>query len=87
MKYKELRELIYNYPTKSKWGFTNDEIKQLLEDNFKGVEFNQDKYYDAMMGNTCMLSGDNEIINYHCDVVSGLLCGIEKRGLYFSEWD
>ena len=86
MNYKELRELIYNYPTKSKWGFTNDEIKQLLETNFKDVEFNQNKYNDAMMGNTCMME-DNEIINYHCDVLKGISCGLENRNLKWNEFD
>lgn len=79
-----LQDLVYNYPTKSPYGLLDEEIKQLVTDNFK--EFNWDKYYDAMMGNTCM-TYEGKIVNYHCDVITGIKCGIENRNIHFSEFD
>lgn len=83
---KELEDLVYNYTTVSKYGLLNSEIKQLINDNFKNIPFNWNKYYDAMMGNTCMTLGD-KTIKYHCDVLTGIKCGLEDRDIKLSEWD
>lgn len=82
---KSLEELIYSYPTNSKYGFTDDEIKGFISLNVK-QPISQKHYDSAMQGNTCMIEGGN-VINYHCDVLKAIRCGIEKRGLTFSEWD
>lgn len=82
---KNLEELIYSYPTKSKYGFTDVEIKEFIALNVK-QPISQKHYDGAMWGNTCMVE-NNKIINYHCDVLKAIRCGIEKRGLTFSEWD
>ena len=79
----ELREKIYNYPTKYKEGFTNDEMDELLKD-YPNV--NMDKFNGAMMGNTCMVRG-GKVINYHCDVELALRCGLENRDPNVFEWD
>ena len=81
----ELKDLVYNYPTRSKYGFMSDEQKALLE-QFPNI--NMDKYNDALCGITCMrdeVSGD--FIIYHCDILTALKCGIENRDMYSHEWD
>jgi hypothetical protein len=82
--YKEIYDKVYNYPTKYPEGFIKSEIDDLIKDY---PDFDMNKYYDAMMGNTCHMSKDNELIMYHCDVEHGLRCGIEKRALTLDEWD
>jgi len=79
----DLEKLIYEYPTKYKEGFTGAELKELID---KFPDMNMDKYNDAMMGNTCMVI-DGQTIIYHCDVLTGLRCGIEDRDIRLSEWD
>ena len=82
--YDEADKAVSEFKTKNEEGFTNDEMKELLKNNFEGI--NMDKFYNAMMGNTCMVIGD-EIINYHCDVEKALRCGLENRDLTIGEWD
>ena len=86
--YKELESKVYNYPTKYPEGFTSDEMEKLLED-YPNVEMS--KFNDAMMGNTCMMKceddGKMQIVNYHCDVLKALICGLENRQLRIEEWD
>jgi hypothetical protein len=82
---KNLEELINSYPTNSEYGFTEDEIKEFIALNVK-QEFSLKHYYGAMQGNTCILVND-KIVNYHCDVLSAIRCGIDKRGLTNGEWD
>lgn len=74
---------IYKYPTKSEYGFTDKEIKELLT-LFPNI--NMEKFNDALMGNTCMII-DNEIITYHCDIDKAIRCGVENRNLTQAEWD
>ena len=87
--YKELEDKVYNFPTKYPEGFTQKEIEKLLED-YPNVEMS--RFNDAMMGNTCRLRTDPDteekfIINYFCDVLTALKCGLEKRSLYGYEID
>jgi hypothetical protein len=79
----KLRDLVYNYKTKYKEGFIDSEIAELLA---KFPNINMDRYYDAMMGNTCMLIG-TDVIRYHCDILVGLCCGLENRGITTFEFD
>ena len=82
--YKKLEDRVYNYPTTNKAGFVESEMEELLS-HYKGI--NMDKFYDAMMGNTCMVAPDGQTIMYHCDIFNALLCGIENRDLNVFEWD
>ena len=82
--YKEVYDKVYNYKTKYPQGFIESEIKELL----KGYpDIDMKKFDDAMMGNTCMIAPDDQTIIYHCDVEKAILCGIEKRGLKWYEFD
>jgi hypothetical protein len=81
---KNLNKIVYSYNTKYDQGFTEDEIFSLIKQI--GGDINIARFNDAMMGNTCMVI-DNQIINYHCDVLTALRCGYENRGLKFSEFD
>ena len=67
--------LINNFPTKHKEGFTTPEIDDLLK-LFPNIETS--KVDDALNYNTCEVV-EGEIINYHCDVLMALKCGIENR--------
>ena len=80
---KNLKDYVYNYPTKHKQGFIKDDLEKILNE-FPRV--NMDKFNDAMMGNTAMLI-NNEIINYHIDVYHALLAGLENRNLTIGEFD
>lgn len=79
-----LEELVYQYPTKHKHGFTDVEQQEML-DLFENI--NMDKYNSTMMGNTCMMDEEDGIITYHCDVLTALKCGIENRDQTVGEWD
>ena len=82
--HEEIHEKVYSFKTKSNYGFVQSEIDELLKD-YPSVNMN--RFDDAMMGNTCMLSDDNEIINYFCDVRTALICGLEDRAMKSWEWD
>ena len=79
-----LYEKVYNYKSKSEYGLIEAEIKDILKDY---PDCNMEKYNSAMMGNTCMFEDDKGFINYHCDVYSAILCGVEDRELTIDEWD
>jgi len=84
---KCLEDLVYNYKTINKYGFIQEEIEELIK---MFPNFNEEKYVDAMRGNTCMMTvynGKPRIVNYHCDVLTGLKCGIENRNIRIEEWD
>ena len=78
-----IREKVYNYPTKHKEGFVKSKVDALLK---KFPNIDMEKFNYALMGNTCMVK-EGEIIQYHCDIEKALMCGIEKRKLRISEWD
>lgn len=79
----DIKKLVYEYPTKHKFGFMPDELKDIVS---KFPKINMDKYNDAMMGNTCAMV-DEKLVIYHCDVLKALICGIENRDLRIDEWD
>lgn len=79
----QLRDFVYNYKTKHKEGFTGSELEE-VKSLFKNLAI--DKFNNAMNGNTCMMI-DGEIINYHCDVLTALSCGIENRDVKWYEFD
>jgi len=78
-----MKEIVYNYKTKYKEGFTNKEILEILK-MFPNLDL--EKFYDALDGITCMVKG-NDVITYHHDILTALVCGAEKRGLRPYEWD
>lgn len=78
-----MKDLVYNFPTKNKEGFTNSEIDELLS---KFDNLNVSKFQDALRGVTCMVI-DNEIVIYHCDILTALYCGLENRDMYSYEMD
>jgi len=80
---KELENLVYGFKTKYKEGFVQSEIEELLK-NYPNID--REKFNKAFWGNTCMVRNE-EIITYHCDVYTALLCGIEERDIKASEWD
>jgi len=60
---KELQDLVYNYKTKYKEGFTDLEIKRLLIQ----LKIDEESFNKSLGVNTCMIK-DNQIITYHSDV-------------------
>jgi len=78
-----LHDLVYNFKTKHKGGFTEADQQKLLK---KFPKINMEKYKNAMMGHTCVMV-DGELVIYHCDVLGALRCGLENRNLTEAEWD
>lgn len=79
---ENVESFVYDYPTKHVQGFLASEIMTILEKY--GID--NDKFYDALGVNTCMMIG-GQFITYHCDILKGLLCVIENREQTFEEWD
>ena len=81
----DIDKLVNEYPTLHKEGFTNKEMRDLIL-SLKDTPINMDKFNSTMMGNTCMMI-NGMVINYHCDVIMALTCGIENRDQTAYEWD
>ena len=81
-----LKDYIYNTKWTSKWGMLYNEIEPLINHLRSNYAFNEDKYNDAMMCNTCMMH-EGKIVNYHCDVLLALNCALENRDQKVEEWD
>jgi len=79
----KITDIVNNFPTKNKEGFTGKEIQTLLK---QYPDINMEKFHDALRGITCMMI-DNEMIIYHCDVELALRCGLENRDPTAFEWD
>lgn len=80
----DIQSFVYEYKTKHKEGFTPTELENIKKEF--PFEINEEKFNNAMMGNTCMMI-DDVIITYHCDVVTALRCGSENRDMRWWEWD
>lgn len=78
-----LEDKVYNYKTKYLYGFTQSELKQILEEY---PDINMDKVENTLMRNTGRVIDDN-FITYHCDVLTALRCDIENRDQYGYEFD
>lgn len=83
MNYTQLKNFIYNYKTVYPQGFTFDEIKDVLT-HFPSV--NIEKYNNAMTCLTCFAIDGNTVI-FHCDVLTGIRCGLENRDISPLEFD
>jgi len=79
-----IQHMVYHYPTKSEFGFSEEELALLLS-WFPTI--NKKKFNDAMIGNTCMTDKNGGLINYHIDVLTALKCGFENRDLTLAEFD
>jgi hypothetical protein len=75
-------DVIYNYETKHKQGYTPQEIKSFLEK----YSIDEDAFYKNLGVNTCMIT-DGDVITYHCDILKGVLMTIEERGQMPWEFD
>lgn len=78
-----IEETVKSFKTNSEFGFTNEEIVELLK-LYPTVDI--EKFNNALVGITCMVI-EGEMIIYHCDVISALYCGLENRELRSWEWD
>jgi len=80
---KSVFDIVYNYPTKYREGFTNSEIEEVLK-NFPNL--NREFYNNALYGTTCMMI-DNEMIIYHCDIENAIICGLRGTNIGGIKWD
>lgn len=80
---KSVFDIVYNYPTKYREGFTNSEIEEVLK-NFPNL--NRKFYDNTLYGTTCMMI-DNEMITYHCDIENAIICGLKNTNIGGIKWD
>lgn len=78
---KNIEKIVSEYKTKYKYGFTKEEILDVLK-NFPKI--NMTKFHEATFGDTCEMV-DGDLITFHCDLKKALRCGIENRDLRFNE--
>jgi hypothetical protein len=83
MTQKQIQKLVYNYPTMYAEGFTNKEVKDLAS---KIPNINMKKVNNSLYCNTC-IKIENELINYHHDVLLAITCGVQNRDVNIEEWD
>lgn len=76
-------DIVYNYPTKNKEGFTYSEVEDVLK-NFPNL--NRDYFNNALRGTTCMMI-EKEIITYHCDIENAIICGLKGTNVVGIKWD
>lgn len=81
--YNKLKDKVYNFKTKHEIGFLREEVEELLKDYPK---INVDKFYEATNGNTVQVR-EGKVVEYHCDILLALVCGLENRDPHASEWD
>lgn len=74
---------LFEYKTKSEWGFSQKEIDEVLKDF---PDINMDYFNEALMGITGMME-EGEFITYPIDLVKAIRCGITDSKLKFYEWD
>jgi len=84
--YDEVVNHIYNYKTEYEKGLNSDEMRDVYLFFESKYKMNIEKYYDALMGNTCIIV-NGRILTFHCDVVKALVCAIENRDMYGYEFD
>lgn len=79
----QIHEIVYTKKTRFKKGLTGDEIRSLLK-KFSSVT---ERDFNKAMGVTTVQVIKGEVVYFHCDVETALLCCIEKRELKPVEWD
>jgi len=83
MKRIKIEDVVYNYPTKYKIGFTNEEIRELLK-KFPQITF--EKFSEAIGIHTAALI-EGQVVMYHTDVALGIICAMENRSPSLAEFD
>tara|TARA_B110000259_G_scaffold181223_1_gene222935 strand:- start:7742 stop:8002 length:261 start_codon:yes stop_codon:yes gene_type:complete len=81
--YNKLKDKVYNFKTKHKIGFVKEETEALLKDY---PQVNMDRFQESTDGNSVQVI-DDKIVEYHCDILLALVCGLENRGPNIDEWD
>jgi len=79
-----LSKLVYGWKTKSEHGFIQPEYTKLIG---RFPHFNEDRFYDALNGITCMMDNDKNMIIYHCDILTAIKCATENRNMTIAEFD
>ena len=80
----DINKFIYGFKTRFDEGFTPEEVQEVL-DKVKN-EIDLSKFNEVMMCNTCIIKEDIPLI-FHCDLITGLRCGIENRDIHWWEFD
>ena len=70
----KIDELVDGFPHKSKYGFTSDEIKELVE-SVPELNLNMDAFNDALFGITVMVE-DGKHIYYPHDIKKAFMWGL-----------
>jgi GTP1/Obg family GTP-binding protein len=79
-----IKDTVYNFKTKNKEGFIQDEIDEILE-LFPNI--NLQEFYDSMIGVTCDSDEYNNLIIYHCDIEYALHNALKKNKINPINWD
>ena len=81
-KTKDAEKLIANYNTKHEYGFTGEEVKDVLH----RLKVDVEDYAERLGVYTGMfIEGDS--ITYHSDVLLGVTLSIQDREMTIAEWD
>lgn len=80
---EQIIQIIRDYPRKYKYGFKQEEIKELLK-SFPDI--NMDKYDNALSHITAIFH-EKQILIYPQDVLQGIICGLENRDINEFEFD
>jgi hypothetical protein len=77
MEYKSLENLVKNYKTVNKKGFTDSEIKELI----KKQNIESKKFYQILGANTCLII-NGEVVTYKKDILNALSKYYELGGFF-----
>jgi GTP1/Obg family GTP-binding protein len=80
----KIKDAVYNFATKNKEGFIQDEIDEILK-LFPNI--NLQEFYDSMIGVTCIADKDNNTIIYHCDIEYALHNALRKNKINPIQFD
>ena len=79
-----VRDIIHDYPTDSRYGFTAVEVGLMLTKHFPNI--NHKQFWEKFGVNTCM-TVDGLTRYYHCDVELTVRLCLENREKKAHEWD
>lgn len=80
----KLSELVFNFPTKNKEGYTSNDIKNFLSRYYPSITTKM--FYDKLGVRTASLIG-NEVVDNHADVELAIRCILEDRNFKSFEFD
>lgn len=79
---KNAEQIVLNYKTKHKQGFVRTEMMDFI----KKYGFDETKFCNALGVCTGMvIKGD--FITYHSDIITAVMCLLQKRGIRLHEFD